>query len=320
MLLSFLLLTVGLAVLVAGAESLVRGASGIARAAGLSPLVIGLTVVAFGTSAPELAVSIRSTLAGSGDLAIGNIAGSNLFNVAVILGLSALVCPLVVNLQVIRLDMPVMLAASAVFVGFYLSGGELARWEAGLLFAGAIFYTVLLVRMSRREVANSKEPSGEVQILAVPAEPPKRLWTQGLLVAAGLAGLVLGAHLFVENAVGIARTLEVSEAIIGLTIVAAGTSLPELATSVVAALRKETDVAVGNIVGSNLFNVLCIAGAAGLVRPIGTGQISWLDFGFMLGTSALLLPLMRTGFRLVRWEGAVLLASYAVYLFLRWPR
>lgn len=311
-----LFLVLGMAILVVGAEALVRGASGIARAAGLSSLVIGLTVVAFGTSAPELAVSVRSTLSGAGDLAIGNIAGSNLFNVAVILGLSALVFPLVVNLQVIRHDMPVMLVASAVFVGFYLSGGGLARWEAGLLFAGAIAYTAILVRNGRKEAPQVADP----EILAVPSDPPKRLWTQALLVAAGLGGLVLGAQLFVDNAVAIARQLEVSEAIIGLTIVAAGTSLPELATSVVAALRKETDVAVGNIVGSNLFNVLAIGGAAGLVRPIAVGQINWLDFGFMLGCSVILLPLMRTGFRLSRWEGAVLLACYAVYLFLRWPR
>ncbi len=316
---SLLLMILGLAVLVAGAEALVRGASGIARAAGMSPLVIGLTVVAFGTSSPELAVSIQSALAGAGDLAIGNIAGSNLFNVAVILGISALICPLAVHFQVIRLDMPVMLAASAIFVGFCVTGGGLARWEAALLFGGVVIYMIVLVRLSRAEAAKAGA-AAEVDILAVPDEPPRRVWTQVLLALGGLAGLIFGADLFVKNAVSIARTLEVSEAIIGLTIVAAGTSLPELATSLVAALRRETDVAVGNIVGSNLFNVLCIGGAAGLVRPIGAGGINWIDFGFMLGTSALLLPLMRTGFRLVRWEGAVLLAGYAAYLFLRWPR
>jgi len=322
MLVSIGFILLGLVVLVAGAEALVRGASGLARAAGLSPLVIGLTVVAFGTSAPELAVSIQSVLRGAGDLALGNVAGSNIFNVAVILGVSAVVCPLVVHSQVVRLDMPVMLAASAAFVVFCLTGGGLGRGEAGVLLAAVVVYTVFLVRLSRREAAANVDEADEAECpdeRGAPELPPARLWPQVLLAVAGLAGLMLGATWLVDHAVLIARSLHVSEAVIGLTIVAAGTSLPELATSVTAAVKRETDLAVGNIVGSNLFNALGIAGASGLLRPIGLGGIDRVDFAVMIGFSLLLLPLMRTGFRLVRWEGAVLLALYGGYLAYRWP-
>ncbi|MCB1061897.1 MAG: calcium/sodium antiporter [Verrucomicrobiae bacterium] len=319
MLTSLLLIALGLVLLVAGAEALVRGASGLARAAGLSPLVIGLTVVAFGTSSPELAVSIKATLAGSGDLAIGNIAGSNIFNIAAILGLSALICPLVVNYQIVRLDMPVMLGASLLFISFCLTGEGISRPEAGVLFASVIAYTVFLVRMSRRESAAAKASAESLEIHGVPAEAPARLWTQFLLAAAGFGLLLIGARFLVDNAVLLARGMGVSEAVIGLTIVAAGTSLPELATSIVAAIRKETDVAIGNIVGSNIFNLLAIGGAAGLVRPIGLGNIDRVDLAVMFAVSLLLLPLMRTGFRLVRWEGAVLISAYVGYVALRWP-
>ncbi len=290
-----------------------------AMAAGLSPLVIGLTVVAFGTSSPELAVSVKAALAGSGDLAIGNIAGSNIFNVAVILGLSALICPLAVNLQVVRFDMPVMLGASVLFTAFCLFGDGIGRLEAAVLFSLVIAYTVFLVRLSRRESAAHRAEMESLDILGVPEEKPRHLWTQILLALAGLALLMLGARFLVDNAVLLARGIGVSEAIIGLTIVAAGTSLPELATSVVAAVRRETDVAIGNIVGSNIFNLLCIGGVAGLVRPIGMGNIDRMDLVVMIGVSVLLLPLMRTGFRLVRWEGAVLMAAYVGYVAMRWP-
>jgi cation:H+ antiporter len=316
MLVPFSLLVVGVAILVAGAEALVRGAAGLARLAGLSSLVIGLTVVAFGTSSPELAVTIKSVLSGSGDLAIGNIVGSNIFNIAVILGISAMLCPLSVHFQVIRLDMPVMLLASVVFIIFCLTGGILDRWEGVVLFAGVITYTVFLVRMSRKESAALKSSADD--LLGMPtAEEGKspRVWIQILFVLGGLVALVFGARLLVDNATTIARAFGWSEALIGLTIVAAGTSLPELATSVVAAFRKETDMAIGNIVGSNIFNVLCIGGVAGILKPVSVVGIGRFDFLVMIGIYALLLPLMWTGFKVARWEGLVLLGCYAAYLY-----
>jgi len=319
MLLPSLFLLLGLVLLVAGAEALVRGASALARAAGIAPLVVGLTVVAFGTSAPELAVTLQAAAQGSGGLAVGNIAGSNLFNVAVILGLAAMVRPLSVHLQVVRVEMPLMLAASALFTAFCLSGAGIARWEGGVLLAGLAAYLTWQLRAAGREflpAAAAVEPG--------PGNVPSRPRGGGsglavLLVLVGLGALLLGAKLLVDNAVLIARVLEVPEAVIGLTIVAAGTSLPELATSVVAAFRRETDMAVGNIVGSNLFNVLGIGGAAGLAGPVALEGVAWTDLAAMGGVSLLVLPLMRSGFRLVRWEGAVLFALYCGYLALRWP-
>lgn len=314
-----LYLLLGFVILTAGAEALVRGAAGIARRAGLSALVVGLTVVAFGTSAPELAVSIRSALAGQGDIAIGNVVGSNIFNVAVILGITAMICPLKVHVQVIRWDMPVMLGSSLLAVAFMLTGSQVARWEGALLFGGIMAYTGMAVRMARREAAGTAEAVGE----AFPTEHSGSA-KGGLplllgLAAAGVGLLVLGAQVLVANAVGLARILGIGDAVIGLTIVAAGTSLPELATSAVAAFRKETDIAVGNIVGSNIFNLLSILGATALISPIAVSEVGGLDFGFMLGTSVLLLPLMRSGFTLTRREGGMLAATYGAYLFFLWP-
>ena len=315
MLVSFSLLVVGVAILVAGAEALVRGAAGLAKLAGLSPLVIGLTMVAFGTSSPELAVTIKSSLSGSGDLAIGNIAGSNIFNIAVILGISAMLCPLSVHLQVIRLDMPVMLVSSVFFSIFCLTGGSLDRWEGALLFTAVVAYTVFLVRMSRRESAVLKSSVTDESTIPTTGEGgSQRVWSQIVFILAGFVALVYGAKLLVENATTIARAFGWSEALIGLTIVAAGTSLPELATSVVAAFRKETDMAIGNIVGSNIFNVLCIGGVAGILKPVSVVGIGRFAFLVMIGISALLLPLMWTGFKVARWEGFVLLVCYAGYI------
>lgn len=291
-----------------------------ARAAGVAPLVVGLTVVAFGTSAPELAVTLQAVADGTGGLALGNIAGSNLFNVAVILGLSALVRPLSVHWQVVKIEMPLMLAASAIFGGFCLAGGGLDRWEGGVLLGALSAYLVWQLRAAKRESISKGEALAEGEPSAEPERPRgRRLAVAGVLVAAGLGALMLGAKLLVDNATLIARALQVSDAIIGLTIVAAGTSLPELATSVVAAFRRETDMAVGNIVGSNLFNALCIGGAAGIAGPVALEGISWADLAAMFGVSLLVLPFMRTNFRLTRREGAVLLAVYAGYLALRWP-
>jgi len=319
MILSIFLIALSFVVLTLGAEFLVRGASSLGLRFGLSPLVIGLTIVALGTSAPELAVSIKSSLEGTGEIAMGNVIGSNLFNVAVILGIASLVRPLSVNWQVLRFDTPVMIGVSFIFVFFLLSGTGLARWEAALLFAGIIAYITRSLMVSRSASIQAKEEGDDpLDTLGVPSKP-MNLPMALLLVGGGGVMLVLGARLLVDNAVSLARAWNVSEAVIGLTIVAAGTSLPELATSVVASVKKETDIAVGNIVGSNLFNLLCIAGAAGLVSPIEIIGIGWLDLIAMVVVSLVLLPLMRTGLRLERWEGGVLLALYMTYLVVIWP-
>jgi len=312
-----LLFVAGLGVLTAGAEFLVRGASRLALRYGVSPLVVGLTVVAFGTSAPELAVSVRAAFQGNGDIAVGNIVGSNIFNVAFILGLASLICPLSVHLQIVRREMPVMLVSAMIFVVMLANGG-IARWEGLLLLIAVIAYTALAIRVARSEPASPGEVPDDLAVLG--KERFNSVAVSAMLVITGLGLLVAGAALMVDNASLVARRLGVSEAAIGLTVVAAGTSLPELATSVVAALRRETDIAVGNIVGSNIFNVLCIGGVAGVIAPpvVATG-ITGVDFGFMLGTSFLVLPLMRTNFSISRWEGAVLLATYGLYLHLSWP-
>jgi cation:H+ antiporter len=317
MILSVLLILASFLILALGAEGLVRGGAAVGLRFGLNPLVVGLTIVAFGTSAPELAVSIKAALSGAGDIAVGNVVGSNLFNVAVILGLAALVRPLSVQTRVVRLEMPLMLGASLLFVFLLGAGKGLARWEAGLLFAGIVAYTIHQLRAARHEPDPGIGDSA-IDALAVPKKPVA-LWLALAMVGGGLLLLVGGARVLVDNAVDLARALGVAEAVIGLTIIATGTSLPELATSVVASIRGETDIAIGNIVGSNIFNVLCVAGAAGVIAPIAAEGIRATDLAWMLCVSALLLPLMRTGFKLQRWEGAVLLVSYAVYLVLLWP-
>lgn len=308
---NILWLVIGLVILTAGAEALVRGASAVAVRLGLSQLVIGLTVVAFGTSAPELAVSVDSALGGRGGIAMGNVIGSNIFNVAAILGLAAIICPLQVQVELVRRDLPVMLLCSILFAPLLMFGGGLQRWEGALLVLGLIVYTGWSLAVARRGGAT----------VDLGLEPPSGLGVPGALfmIAVGLVMLVAGAKLFVDNAVAIARGLGVGEAVIGLTIVAAGTSLPELATSVVAALRGKADMAIGNIVGSNIFNILGIAGVAALIAPIAPAGIRWVDVAVMVGLALLLLPLMRSGFKIVRWEGALLFASFLGYLWMVWP-
>ena len=307
---SVLMLVLGIGILAAGAEPLVRGASRIALGAGLSPLVVGLTVVAFGTSAPELVVSMKAALESQSAIAAGNIVGSNIFNIAAILGLSALVCPLSVQTGMVRRDMPVLLASSLLFSALLMLGSGLSRIDGGVLLLGMAGFLWWSVRLGRREADKTADehPTGK-KAVALPA----------LLVVLGLVLLVAGARLFVGNAVLLARQLGMSEAAIGLTIVAAGTSLPELVTSLVAAFRRQTDIAIGNVVGSNIFNVLGIGGAVSLVAPIPSLAIGWIDLAFMAGLSLLLLPLMKTGRTLARWEGGLLVVGFGAYLFFVWP-
>jgi cation:H+ antiporter len=304
----------GFLLLIAGAEVLVKGASKIAGAFGISPLVIGLTIVAFGTSSPELAVSLMSCLNGQGDIALGNVVGSNIFNVLFILGLASLFVPLVVAQQLIRLDVPIMIGASLLTLGFAWNG-KIELWEGGLMVALGLTYTVFLIRQSRKEknkaVLNEyREEYGEEK------STKKKIWLQVLLVVAGLAMLVLGSRFLVDSAVAIARSLGVSDLIIGLTIIAAGTSMPEVATSVIASIRGERDIAVGNVVGSNIFNLFIILGASALVAPGGVPVAESalaFDLPVMLAVAVACLPIFITGYRLDRWEGIVFLAYYVAY-------
>jgi len=258
--LTLVLFLLGLGCLIGGAELLVRGASRLAAAAGISPLVIGLTVVAYGTSAPEMAVSVQSALAAQADIALGNVVGSNIFNVLFILGVSALIIPLTVAQQFVRKEVPIMIGAS-LLLWLAAADGVIARWESALLFAGIVAYTVYLVRESRRERREIQEEYA-AEFGAAPAAKGGGVAVNIGLVLAGLALLVLGSRWLVDGAVAIARAAGLSELVIGLTIVAAGTSLPEVATSILAAVRGERDIAVGNVVGSNIFNILAVLGIA----------------------------------------------------------
>lgn len=306
-------LLIGFVLLIVGAEVLVRGASRLAAAVGISPLVIGLTVVAFATSAPELAVSAQSAWSGQADIALGNVIGSNIFNILFVLGASALVLPLLVKQQLVRLDAPLMVGASILV---FISGwdGRIVRWEGGLLFAGIIAYTLLLIRQSRNESsAVQEEYASEYGGTVGSRKRP----LDALLVIAGLALLVWGAHWLVDGAVVVARVAGVSELIIGLTIIAIGTSLPEAATSVIAALRGERDIAVGNAVGSCLFNLLVVLGLTSLLAPQGVPVAPAalaFDIPVMIAAAVATLPIFFIGYRISRWEGALLLAYYLAYM------
>jgi cation:H+ antiporter len=303
----------GLLLLIAGAEVLVRGASRLALAAGISPLVIGLTVVAFGTSSPELAVSLQSSLAGQSDVALGNVVGSNIANVLLILGCSALAAPLVVSRQLARLDIPLMVAATLLF--WWLAGnGRLTQVESFILFMGIAGYIILSIYRSRQESQAATAAAGPE---APPALGGRQIALNLLLVVVGFGLLVLGADWLVDAAVTVAEHFGVSQLIIGLTIVAIGTSLPELATSIVASLRGERDIAVGNVVGSNLFNLLAVLGIAGMVTSGGlavSAQALRLDIPVMTAVALLCLPIFLTQSKVSRWEGAFLLLCYVAYL------
>ena len=314
MILDTVLWVVGLVVLIGGAELLVRGASRLALSVGLTPLVVGLTVVAFGTSAPELAVSIGAGRAGLDGLALGNVVGSNVFNVLFILGLTALIAPLVVARQLVRLDVPVMIGAS-VFVLVLASDGRLGTLDGALLAAGLVAYTGWLLRAGRRPDAEVSLVDPTPDANAAP-RPRARLALDVGLIAGGLGLLVLGSRWLVDGATGIAGALGVSDLIIGLTLVAAGTSMPELATSVVATLRGQRDLAIGNVVGSNVFNLFGILGVATLVTPDGLAvpaAILAFDVWVMLAVAVVCLPIFVSGLGIARWEGAVLLFGYLAY-------
>ncbi|MGI8560952.1 MAG: calcium/sodium antiporter [Luteimonas sp.] len=304
---TLLLLLAGFALLVAGAEALVRGAVRLAGATGLSPLVIGLTVVAYGTSAPEFAASLGAALSGVPDLALGNVIGSNIANVLLILGATALFAPLVVSRQMVRLDVPIMLAVSLLVFALAFDGA-LGRSDGLLLVAGGIAYSVLLVWLGKRH-------PGDAVVADVEAAPA-RWWRDLGFVLGGLAMLILGARWLVEGAVAVAEAFGLSELVIGLTVVAIGTSLPELATSILAAMRGQRDLAVGNIVGSCIFNLLLVLGATAAIAPggipVGPGVLGF-DLPVMSAVALACLPIFFTGHCIARWEGALFLGYYVAY-------
>ena len=303
-----LLLGLGLVALLLGAEVLVRGASRLALATGLSPLVIGLTVVALGTSAPELAVGLDAVNRGAPGIAVGNVIGSNITNVLLILGISALVTPLVVSRQLIWLDVPVMIGCSLLVLGLALDG-SVSRGEGIGLAIAAVAYVTWLIRIARREAAESDTPQA----------PARGRWSWAIdiaMVLGGLGLLVLGARWLVQSAVVVAQALGLSELVIGLTVIAVGTSLPEIATSVMAAVRGQRDLAVGNIVGSNVLNLLVVLGLTAAFAPSGVpvGEAAiHFDMPVMIATAIACLPIFFTGHCIQRWEGAVFLGYYIAY-------
>ena len=304
------LFVAGLVLLVFGADWLVRGASRLAAAYGISPLVIGLTIVAYGTSAPELAVSVKAAWAGQADLGMGNVVGSNIFNILLILGLSAMITPMIVAAQLIRVDVPIMIGLS--FLLYLLAvDGRLGRVDGAILFVGAISYTTFLIRQGRRESA-AVQAEFEAEVGTGSSSLAANLgW-----IAVGMAGLVLGSRWLVDSAIVFARVFGVSELVIGLTIVAAGTSLPEVATSVVAAIRGERDIAVGNVVGSNIFNILSVLGISSLVSPSGipvSPALLGFDMPVMIAVAVACLPIFARGSRIDRWEGAVFFFYFLAY-------
>ena len=310
-------LAVGVICLVIGAEWLVRGASSVATKLGIAPIVIGLTVVAFGTSAPELAVSVSGALSGNADIALGNVVGSNIANILLILGLSAAINGLSIEQRLLRFDIPVLVVISAVVYGLLLNG-VIGRFEGVALFIGVIVYTGWLLRNSQR--GESVAVKGEYTAAVAAAEGltlRQSLIFQITLVIVGLGFLVLGSQLLVDSATEIAESLGVSDLVIGLTVVAVGTSLPELATSVMAAIRGQRDIAVGNVVGSSIFNLLSVLGASAAISSNGiavNSEVIRLDYPVMLAATVVLLPICWNGFMIKRWEGLLLACFYVAYV------
>jgi cation:H+ antiporter len=307
-----MLFAAGLLALVVGAELLVRGASKLALSFGISPLVVGLTVVAFGTSAPEMTVSVGAVLNGQTGLALGNVVGSNVFNVLGVLGLAALITPLAVHLQVIRQEVPIMIGAALLVLVMSLDG-RIGGFDAALLVALLLAYTVFLVRQSRAHAGDAADDRAQ-------GDGPGSRAQQFALLIGGLVLLVGGSQAMVTAAVAVAQAIGVSDVVIGLTIVAIGTSLPEVAASVTAALKGERDIAVGNVVGSCVFNLLGVLGLSGLAAAItGTaglpvpGSVANFDLWVMLAALVACLPIFLSGREVARWEGGLFLAYYVAY-------
>lgn len=303
-------MVLGFVLLYAGGEGLVRGAGTLALRIGMSPFIVGITVVAFATSAPELAVSVQAAMAGADDVAIGNVVGSNIANIGLVLGICALIRPIEVHARILRLDLPWLIFVSALLIAF-LHDGRISR-PAGMVFlvglAAFLYTNIQVARRDQEDELVRREFEGAVPVGS------RSVALDWLMITVGLVALVLGGAAFVRGGVGLATALGVSPALIALTVIAVGTSLPELATSVVASLKGDNDIAVGNIVGSNFFNVLAILGITATFIPLDRGDITMVDLTVMLMFAMILVPLILVRNRIGRPEGLALLASYAGYV------
>ena len=305
-----LFILIGLVLLAVGAEGLVRGSSSVALRLGITPLVVGLTIVAFGTGSPELVVSVGSALSGNSGLALGNVIGSNISNIALILGVAVLIKPLDVRAEIVRRETPVMVVITAL-LWLLLYDGELGRVDGAILASGAVAYTFLTYYLSKQKQKKEVEEEFEEAY----RRRKSGLWIDIVFIAVGLSLLVFGANLLVGGAISVAKYFGLSEVVIGLTIVAIGTSLPELATSALAAKKGEADVALGNAIGSNVLNILAVLGVAALIQPISTAGVRTIDLGVMLGSAILLNVMLGRKFILDRVEGSILIIGYVVYVY-----
>lgn len=304
----------GLVFLFLGAEGLIRGSSNLAIKIGITPLVVGLTVVALGTSAPELVVSLKAALMGNSSISLGNVIGSNIANVTLILGIAALIQPLKINAAIVKREIPIMLLVSTLFV-LFLWEGQIGFFDGFIFVIGLIFYITTNIVLSRKG-KNIPVKSEFEKVM----QSKLGITISLILLIAGLALLVVGANLFVQSCVAIAKLFNISDAIIGLTIVSIGTSLPELATSIVASYKNQSDIILGNVIGSNIMNILAILGITALIIPISSAGISNVDLGVMMITAIILLPLINMGAFISRTKGAILLIGYAGYIYYLLPK
>ncbi len=320
---NILLLIAGLVVLVASGEVMVRGAAGIALKASISPLVVGLTVVSIGTSAPELFASVTAAMEGNPGLAIGNVVGSNIANLALVLGITASIYPIPVSRGLLIFDGPIMVAVTVLLI-LFMWNGELSRWEGVVLVFLMVAFIVAQLLRSRQEKRRERAARAAAVADGTASASVEEFTGFGaksygyliLLVLAGCAGLYFGSDWFVAGASAIADDLGVSDHVIGVTIVAFGTSVPELAASVIAALRKQTDISIGNLVGSNIFNILSVLGITTIISDMQVDpMVLASDVWWMLGIALLIFPLIRMGYKVVRWEGFLLLAVYGLYIY-----
>ena len=310
MLLSVLYILIGVVVVLWGADRLTEGAVGVAERLRIPQLVIGLTIVAIGTSMPEFCVSLVSALKGTADLAVGNVVGSNIFNSLLIVGITAMVAPMTILKSTVRLDIPFALLASVMLAAFCYDG-ELTRLDAGILFG--LFLVFMFITLQHAKRGEKKEESEENED-AKERERTMAVWKMVALILVGLACLVLGSNVFVDGATKVAAALGVSDAVIGLTVVAMGTSMPELATSVVAARKGNSGIAIGNVLGSNVFNILLVIGLTGVINPMHIQGITWIDLSMLILSMVLLLLFSYTKYTIARWEGAVLTILFAGYM------
>jgi len=303
----------GIIFLFAGAEGLVRGSSSLALRLGISPLVVGLTIVGFATSSPELVVSIKAALVGSSEIVLGNVIGSNIANIALILGCAALIKPLKVNINVIRKEVPILIGVSVLLV-LILIDGEVGFVDGIIFIAGIISYVALSIFFARREKSIAADAAYEEEF-----QSKYKTSLLLLLIAVGAGLLIYGANIFLKSAIEIAKHFGMTDAVIGLTVVAVGTSLPELVTSVVAAFKNKADIAIGNAVGSSIFNILFILGVTAVLIPISARGISYIDLGFMMITAIILLPISIGGLKINRVEALLLLIGYFLYIYFLFP-